>query len=196
MDIILSILFGRSKKEYSLTDIENQLIEFGYEKNDIKSVFNMFYKLHLYYFISQIKNTIRINDLKIQAYIRLIREPAYIDNVTLETPLPEEYLPKIKVTNGHDDSHFIKRVESTLSFLSFLRQREEVFSDGNKFSQLYKAEYAWLLLGHSYLNRLKGIKSNPKVKINVSKEWWNKTLSSSFIKSIENEYENRFYPIK
>ena len=190
-----SLIILNNIKEVKLSDIFKELLNFGYNTNDIENTFKILYKSHFYYYICEVKKIIQINELKVRGYISIFSEPAYIDNVAIETPIPQGYLSKIKITNGYEESNFQKRVESTLEFLSYLRQREEVFSQRHTFNSSYNAKYAWILLGNQYLDRLKYLKRNHKVSI--SNEWWNEIMSRGLIKAIENDFPTKnFYPIK
>jgi hypothetical protein len=57
----------------------------------------------------------------------LLREPAYVDNMSLVTPVPVSCFNGLTRTVGYDSNQFVARVKSTMCFLRYLKDSEAIF---------------------------------------------------------------------
>ena len=65
----------------------------------------------------------------IAEYLELLSEPAYLDDVAIVTPVERSFRESMYRTRGDRPDDFPARVESSISFLRFLRDSEDRFRD-------------------------------------------------------------------
>lgn len=108
----------------------------------------------------------------VDAYLRILSHPAYIDNMAMITPVDLETKKQIKQTAGHISRDFQIRVHSSTSFIEFTRDQEQSFMGvfktrfGDDKHSLVR-ELQWLdsvklpsvsyAMADSYINRLNGL---------------------------------------
>ena len=70
-----------------------------------------------------------LHDPVIAEYLQLLSEPAYLDDVAIVTPVERSFRESMYRTRGDRPEDFPARVESSISFLRFLRDSEDRFRD-------------------------------------------------------------------
>ena len=70
-----------------------------------------------------------LHDPVIAEYLQLLSEPAYLDDVAIVTPVERSFRESMYRTRGDRPDDFPARVESSVSFLRFLRDSEDRFRD-------------------------------------------------------------------
>jgi hypothetical protein len=133
-----------------------------------------------------------LHDSVIDEYLQLLGEPAYIDHVAMVTPVDPAYLPSMRPTRGDRPDDFPARVETTLSFLRFLRDCESRFRDPAQLRagvdparfreklETARLPCLWRRIAARYLERLKGLKHSGYLK-HVEASWWTRILTDPLL---------------
>jgi hypothetical protein len=128
-----------------------------------------------------------LHDQVIREYLDIIWEPAYVDNIAMVTPVDPALRPRMFKTRGDVPDDFVRRVETSLVFLGFLRDCEESFCnakylrpgvDPQNFQDTLaklKLRSIWRGMAISYRARLAHLRRGgylPKIETN----WWDRVL--------------------
>ncbi len=137
-----------------------------------------------------------LHDPVIAEYIELLSEPAYLDDVAIVTPVERSYRESMYRTRGDRPDDFPARVESSISFLKFLRESEDRFRDPNQIrpgvdQDAFREALAknplpclWRTMAVEYRQRLIGLRNSGYLKT-VDAAWWNKPLSEPVLAEAE-----------
>ena len=141
-----------------------------------------------------------LHDGVITAYLELLAEPAYLDDVAIVTPVERSYREAMYRTRGDRPEDFPARVESSISFLRFLREIEDRFRDAGQLrpgvdhdafrEALTKNPLPclWRRMAVEYRQRLIGLRNSGYLKT-VDSAWWNKPLSDEVLAEAESTPE-------
>jgi hypothetical protein len=137
-----------------------------------------------------------LHDSVISEYLQLLTEPAYLDNVATITPVERNFRESMRRTRGDRPEDFTARVESSMSFLRFLRDCEDRFRDPAQLRpgvdpQSFREALAksplpslWRRMAQVYRQRLLGLQRSGYLKT-VDPAWWNKPLSDPILVEAE-----------
>jgi hypothetical protein len=121
----------------------------------------------------------------VHAYLDLIKEPAYLDNVALTTPVDPHFAVKMKPTVMFDSSQFAVRVTTTIEFLRFLAANEDQFIVnvrrrlGTNLGVLSHCELPSIVVAEAerYRERVSAIRETRSAPNIPNEEWWDDKLS-------------------
>jgi hypothetical protein len=125
----------------------------------------------------------------VEAYLQLLIEPAYVDNVALVTHVDPEFHARMTKTRGDRPDHFPSRVETTIAFLEFLRANEDAFCDARRLRSaadpaafrdgLRAAQLPcmWKKMALRYLERLNGLRHSSYLR-QIPAAWWDEVTAS------------------
>jgi hypothetical protein len=131
-----------------------------------------------------------LHDPVIREYLDIIWEPAYVDNIAMVTPVDPALRSRMFKTRGDVPDDFVRRVETSLVFLGFLRECEESFCnakylrpgvDPQDFQDMLaklKLRSIWRGMAISYRARLAHLRRGgylPKIETS----WWDRVLHDS-----------------
>jgi hypothetical protein len=126
----------------------------------------------------------------------ILSEPAYLDDVAIVTPVERSYRESMYATRGDRPDDFPARVESSISFLRFLRDSEDRFRDPDQLRpgvdhDAFREALAknplpclWRTMALQYRQRLIGLRNSGYLKA-VDSSWWNKPLSDPVLADAE-----------
>lgn len=174
----------------SRTDFHAALEALGYSQAAIQKLeiglqsFNVFHQ----YSSGMCLIDYEIHDRVIETYAHLQLEPAYIDNVAMVTPVDPSLHASMHVTRGDRPGDFRPRVETTLTFLRFLRGCEDQFRDPARLATGHdtatfvqslatlKIPCLWRRMAIEYENRLSNLR-RARILEDVTADWWERTLA-------------------
>jgi hypothetical protein len=137
-----------------------------------------------------------LHDAVIAEYLQLLSEPAYLDDVAIVTPVDRSARESMYRTRGDRPDDFPARVESSISFLRFLRESEDRFRDPSQlrpgvdpdaFRQALTKNplpCLWRRMAVEYKQRLIGLRNSGYLKT-VDAAWWNKPLADPVLAGAE-----------
>jgi len=129
-------------------------------------------------------------------YLEILREPAYLDNVAVVTPVETHLHNEMRVTLSRKREAFTKKVGTTLAFLKQLRIDEEQFSRKQRFQNpaaLLQAQKEcerialpsfWKAAALRYRERLIALRDAGHFE-NVTAHWWKDTIESGILRDAE-----------
>jgi hypothetical protein len=192
-------------RQRTLTDT---LIQLGYSEDNVQDAIESFGAFNMFHQTPAQNNLVdfEIHGSVVQEYVGiehtgfprkgLIWEPAYVDNVAVVTPVDPAFLGTMKKTRGDRAEDFTARVETTLSFLRFLRTCEDAFRDpkklrpdvsGDNFREvLHKRQLPCLWRGMTlgYRGRLIGLQQSGYLKT-IDTRWWDRILGDPLLVGVE-----------
>ncbi len=135
----------------------------------------------------------------VNEYLRLQLEPAYVDNIALVTPVHPRYHPRMTQTRGDRADDFTRRVETTLAFLTFLRECEDQFRSVDRLKRTTADIFAralddlripclWKRMAVRYLDRLIGLRRSGFLK-QIDAKWWDAAIADSIFAHADREEE-------
>ena len=111
------------RPEHKVADIVSFFSRAGFKHDLIAEALDCIAKYHFLHF----ENSDIVNPHRrvIDAYGKLINEPAAMDNFAITTPVPDHCItPAWKLTRGYSPSQFFDRCRTTISFIKCLYNEE------------------------------------------------------------------------
>ena len=139
----------------------------------------------IFYLAGGARQEIYVLEGVLSSYISLLGERSYLDNVALTTPVEERFLKSMRFTRGGSPTFFLKRTQTTLTFLLQLRtdeQRlEELISTGGSRNAALEA---WALnlpsiykhCANNYLNHLRALREFRALRTIMTEVDWERLL--------------------
>lgn len=175
---------GSARTEITIKPFNKRLRSYGYDDDAIEEAMAYFQDTMFTIFPSKGGDRIRIRQKIVRQYLCLLRDPAYLDNMAMTTPVPENLHPKMKITNSFDPKNFCDRVFTTLNFLMQINRDEDYFCEPKHctsglhpdifvgYLSSYKIHRVFLIAIQSYKERLDALKSLKKLTRTVRKDQW------------------------
>ena len=125
------VLFLLERRIRSYEEAIDELRPVGYAREDVETVLNRFRDSHILQLEGgDTKRSFVLREDVLRAYLTLLNETAYVDQVAMVTPVAKDRLAKMKRTHSYDRAAFRARVETTDQFLLQLRDDEQAFCYG------------------------------------------------------------------
>jgi hypothetical protein len=178
-------------QNYQESAVIKDLERCGFLSSTIKMVLEAFADFHLIHFDlpNDVDRTFHVHFSVVEAYRRLIRQPAALDNFAQTTRIDPSYLKGMRPTLGYEEKDFCDRVEMTINFIDFIRTEEmnldaSILKEDKQdiFINLRKSmvPYMYRELAYSYFTRLNALKvRNQPVHASVTNAWWKNALELS-----------------
>jgi hypothetical protein len=192
-------LFLMARGFHRHRSLVDTLIQLGYSEDNVLDAidafgaFNMFHQTPVH----DQEVDYEIHGSVVQEYVGvehdgfsrrgLIWEPAYVDNIAVVTPIDPAHLGTMRKTHGDRAEDFTARVETTLSFLRFLRSCEDAFRDPGKlranverdtFREILEKRQIpclWRGMTLAYRGRLVGLQQGGYLRT-IDSRWWARIL--------------------
>ena len=91
--------------------------QYGYRQDEIFEALNYYVGYLIKLGSNEMPRPFRIRKGVVKAYLRLVTEPAYLDNMAMLTPVDEVVRNQMVQTDSFAPSDFLNRVYTTLGFL-------------------------------------------------------------------------------
>lgn len=166
---------------YDYSDTLEFFVNLGFKKALVIKTLDFMAEHHLihFYLAEGERKEINVHKNAKDAYLKLMSNPAAIDNFAQTTPMDKDFVNGRYPTMEHDPASFKMRVENAVSFINFLKSEESDFFE--KFSNLRLAIIRKRIpsiankVRNSYVKRLKTIRdreASNRSSMTESEAWW------------------------
>jgi hypothetical protein len=174
------------KKTHSRRGWYIEMMKLGYTDLQLDGLENSFRKFNILHPIPEkfTGEDFEVHNRTVDAYLDIVTHEAYIDNMSMITPVDPETKGRIKLTSGHMIRDVLDRVSSSIAFIEFLHLQEREFvknltrppvslSDGMvKGAKAKNEQFVPSIAGQVASNYLRRVKAIRNVLQSGSKQFW------------------------
>ena len=133
----IHVLYLLGRRACTRTDLVNTLRAIGYEQVEVEECLESMYEKELtkHAIDSPGDLPIFIENRILQAYLFLLTDSAYIDNMAMVTPVKKSLKCQMHHTVSYEREDFKKRAKTSIAFLQQIRDDERLISQWNPESQ-------------------------------------------------------------
>lgn len=214
---LVNLLLGH--ESITLRDFTVYLSALGYSDSEIQIAHDTAFDANMFHHLAgQVQNTDLIVHTKCaQRYMELLVEPAYVDNVTMITPVPPEVLSKLHVSSTLRVSDTKSRVDSTIAFINLIWQDDVRFNDTllkryrelsanpeanerfrSRLELATRLPQVWKRVAGRYVERLQKLKEyfdkNPAKDSGMTDDWWRQAIGDNVFREARTATDDWPFP--